>query len=397
MPSVTRGPVSTLSLLLTLLIPAACEKPFEPIAPSDLSFSIYGHLDAAADTQWVRVMPVRPSAETRPGPIDAVVTLEEMETGARVTMSDSLVSYQSITGVGELYAHNFSTTMPIVPGRHYRLTATGSNGRTASATTLIPTFENPSLQITGRSGSSPTGDVEGASYLAMVLSRQDVPKACNWPFPVHQEFLPVQDSRPTARGTVHRVPLGWSMGRRPPYVAEPPTTCPPGVALGPRRLLVIAASEPWPYDPTADLRWLTHPSSVNNIEGGIGFFAGLHTYTFPSASCTPARGRDSCTVTIDSQSATLVGLVTDGCTSRPPSTIIARLVGPPENGSREVRTDSAGIVSFPGLEPRTLYSLTLTDAGFSTQFDPVELNNISLSAGAVDTISIEMPRSCTAV
>src|SRR5690242_19115402 len=85
------------TMLAAGLLLACCEKPFEPLAPGGTAvFSIYGHLDAAADTQWVRVMPVRESLVTEPIQIDAVVTLEELETGKTVVMSDSLSRYLSI-------------------------------------------------------------------------------------------------------------------------------------------------------------------------------------------------------------------------------------------------------------------------------------------------------------
>lgn len=123
---------------------AGREKPFEPLAASGIPFSIYGHLDAARDTQWVRVMPIRESAETAPGPIDPLVTLEEMETDARVMMKDSMTRYQSmVLGDGFLYAHNFSTPIPIVPGRHYRLTAAHPDGGALSATVSHPRLAVP--------------------------------------------------------------------------------------------------------------------------------------------------------------------------------------------------------------------------------------------------------------
>src|SRR5688572_20013007 len=84
---------SVMSLLLAPLLVAGCEKPFEPLATSGIVFSIYGQLEATRDTQWVRVMLMRESVETSPGPIDAVVTLEEIETGSKVVMSDSLTRY----------------------------------------------------------------------------------------------------------------------------------------------------------------------------------------------------------------------------------------------------------------------------------------------------------------
>jgi hypothetical protein len=46
-----------------------------------------------------------------------------------------------------------------------------------------------------------------------------------------------------------------------------------------------------PFRATTQLRELSHPFAANNIEGGIGFLAGLHTHVFPFAGCIPLCGR----------------------------------------------------------------------------------------------------------
>ena len=42
---------------------------------NDLKFSVFGYLDASADTQWIRVMPLRTLVTTTPEPLGARVTL----------------------------------------------------------------------------------------------------------------------------------------------------------------------------------------------------------------------------------------------------------------------------------------------------------------------------------
>lgn len=63
-------------LIIATLLLAGCEKPFEPLSRGEFAFSLYGPLDSAADTQWVRVMPIRESVEAPAGPFEAVVMLE---------------------------------------------------------------------------------------------------------------------------------------------------------------------------------------------------------------------------------------------------------------------------------------------------------------------------------
>ena len=397
----TRLPVQIgrlcLRILSVLLVLASCEKPFEPLAPSDLAFSIYGYLDAAADTQWVRVMPIRQSLETPAGPIDAVVTLEEVETGATVVMSDSISRYLPMFGDVEVYAHNFSTTMPMVPGRRYRLTATRSDGANAWATVLVPTFETPTLQVSNRfslpasSNSTsmplPSGLISGTRYLGMVLGREDIPALCNWPFPIHQEFLPILHPA-QADGEAHRVQMAWPMiiGSRPSYVPPPPEDCP----LGPKRVLAIASGEVWLYGATASMRELAHPSLINRIEGqGLGFLAGVQTHIFPYDECTPLERASPCTITFSPRSAMLVGVTTDSCTGRPLSDIPLRLLSPSTNAIRYETTDIAGIFQFQGLEPEVPNSLALGRG--TTNFFAFEVGDVVLAESAVDTVSVEIP------
>jgi hypothetical protein len=395
MHSMLRGLNTRSLVLVAALFLAACEEPFEPIAPSDLVFSIYGHLDAGADTQWVRVMPLRESLLTEPGSVDAVVTLEELETGTIVQMSDSLSRYEVFLGNGEFYAHNFSTTLPMVPGKHYRLTATRSDGAAASVTVLIPFFESPTLVVSHTAGLLPYGTVRDTRYIGMVVSREEIPARCNLPYSVHQEFLPVVVPA-AADGDDHRVLLAWPVdGPRPPFVQRPP----PGCVLGAKRIIVVASPEPWPYDSSAEFRELSHPAAVDNIEGrGLGFVAGVHTHVFPYAVCFPLAGRSECAITFSPRSATLVGVVTNGCTGRPMDDVRVRLLGRPGDGTRIEITEELGAFQFQGLEPHVAYSLALSEVEAPGDFIPIEMGNIVLEEAAVDTMTIEMShrRDCLA-
>jgi len=71
----------------------ACDDPFLPLAESEVQLSVFGYLDAAADTQWVRVMPIRPLALTSPDSFGIIVTLENLGSGQTVELRDSLFTY----------------------------------------------------------------------------------------------------------------------------------------------------------------------------------------------------------------------------------------------------------------------------------------------------------------
>jgi hypothetical protein len=120
--------------ILALLALSSCDSSFEPIQENDrYIYSIYGYLDAAADTQWVRVMPVHEKLFAGPEPIDATVTLENLESGESQVMNDSLFQYAANT-----YAWNFWTPMELEPTGTYRLTAERSDGVTSHVTVTLP-------------------------------------------------------------------------------------------------------------------------------------------------------------------------------------------------------------------------------------------------------------------
>jgi hypothetical protein len=166
--------------------------------------------------------------------------------------------------------------------------------------------------------------------------------------------------------------------------------------LGPKRVLAIASGEPWLYGPATRLRELSHPALVNNIEGGVGFLAGVQTHVFPFAGCIPLSRTIPCTITFSPRSATLVGVVTNGCTGGPLPDEPVRLLGPAANGMRYDTTDVSGVVQFQGLEPGAVHSLALQWQITPGDFFPVEVENLVVGEAAVDTVSIEMTprRNC---
>ena len=76
--------------MIATALAAGCEHPFEPFQQNDQAiFPMYRYFHLYADTQWVRVMPVRQDLFAGPEPIDAVVTLEHVRSGRVVTLSDT--------------------------------------------------------------------------------------------------------------------------------------------------------------------------------------------------------------------------------------------------------------------------------------------------------------------
>lgn len=118
-------------LLFNVLLLSGCDQTFEPLQKNDqYYFSLYGYLDAAADTQWVRVGPARGDINKPPDPTGIEVILEHVQSGETVAMNDSLF-------VSKNYL-NYWTTMDIENEQTYRITAERADGKTSSVTVTTP-------------------------------------------------------------------------------------------------------------------------------------------------------------------------------------------------------------------------------------------------------------------
>ncbi|MEX2600247.1 MAG: hypothetical protein WD355_01285 [Balneolaceae bacterium] len=279
-----------LLLLPYLLSLSGCNETFEPWIENDrYHFSIYGYLDSSADTQWVRVMPVREDFLLDPEqPIDATVTLEHIETGETVVMSDSLFEYAH-----GAYAWNFWTTMDLEPEQTYRIRAERSDGEYSQAQTTLPSdFPTPIVAITGSSFLNPidqtaiyieevdhladvqtvfeihisqTGErhlvgiphLQNAFKLAGIASYQVV-------FDPRDDFMHLISSYPTA-----------SQVRLTTHFEEFDA-----------RIFVASAGPDYHYFPSIDEVFDPLPKALSNVENGVGYLAGMVSKTFQYRNCT---------------------------------------------------------------------------------------------------------------
>lgn len=79
--------------------------------------------------------------------------------------------------------------------------------------------------------------------------------------------------------------------------------------------------------------------------------AGVQAVVFPFATCIPSQRARPCTITFGPRSATLVGLVTNGCSGGLVEDVRVRLLNPCTNAIRYDTTDVTGVSSFQGVEP----------------------------------------------
>ncbi|MEX2601756.1 MAG: hypothetical protein WD355_08920 [Balneolaceae bacterium] len=276
-----------------VLFTTGCNESFEPWQENDrYHFSIYGYLDASADTQWVRVMPVREDLLYEPGPIDAVVTLEHLESGETVVMNDSLLSYAHGT-----YAWNFWTTMNIQPEQTYRLTAERSDGKTSSAEATLPAdFPTPYIQIEyadfRRTPVTTTIFIENVDRL---VDAQTVYRTYD-----NSAILTVPHLKDTVYidfSNEYRIIMETLEDRNLLEVYFPVPFRLPISQLGEisdgiflvgdfhKQIFLAAGGPDYHHFPSFDPKIEALPEGLSNVENGVGYLAGVVSKTIPYRMC----------------------------------------------------------------------------------------------------------------
>lgn len=348
----TRGLLAA-GLAITLM--AGCDRPFEPLAENGNGpFSMIGYLDLGADTQWVRVMPVRPSALSAPEPIDAVVTLQRVGSGRTVTLRDSLFRYRDARLDADLYAHLFWTTERLEARARYRLTATRSDGAASTALVDMP------------------GELE-FTYLNL----RDTASV-----EVRTERLLLVETFHAMRLTSgERAGSSVRRHRRPSPFGNPPTygVIVDGAPLIQERMVdvrrielrIATATAAWPPDLAPASPAAGVPDTMaSNVENGLGFVGGVATRTIPFHRCDVLALRadtrfSACMFTHDRESTSLFGRVIRQPCGRPHALAEIGVRATFADGGAALlrwRTGWGGEYRFEGIEPGAVLVLQLPGA-----------------------------------
>lgn len=252
-------------------------------------YSVFGILDAAADTQFVRIEPLRDS--TFAGGTDALkarVFAENIETGEILPWQDSVFALAAAGGVA---VRNAWTTAAFAPGAAYRFVVERreEGAQTTAEVTLPERFPVP--EVVGSPDLDLPPDqrgpilvlVEGVERLGGVRVEY-VYEACV-PTPDGENCYdhsstayPLDDTTRTAAGA-YRIEVAWQQDIPVDASAILRT-------LYSFRVTVASVSEDWPtYAPglapgeEAAEQPLPPPGINSNVENGAGFLGGAFTRT----------------------------------------------------------------------------------------------------------------------
>ena len=255
---------SRLLVLLAALLSAGCsDTAFEPFVETERAFSLFGYLDPAADTQFVRLTPLRHTPDV-PADLGATLTLEEVGTGRTVIFRDSLFHY-----AGGRRAHNFWTTAPIFTSRTYRLTATAADGATSTVQVRTPDpFLGPVLEV----GFVPWGDYWSQSIL---VDGADRFAAFDVIYDLTEPIIPGGSRRVVLPYRDRVMPLAGRLGvggRFYDELARHVGFCPEVERV---EVVIAVAGPDWPELEGVDLETLAIPTRYSNVENGLGYVGAL--------------------------------------------------------------------------------------------------------------------------
>lgn len=251
-------------VLLAALVVWGCEAPLDPIADSDLVYSMSGYLDASADTQWVRVEPFGRTSAVSDAPLDADVTLV-LPDGQRQPMTQEVRTFA--TGP----AHLFRSTADILPGQTYHVEVRGPDGRQARAEVEIPDVTDLDIELVDGIIHCPTAVfVGGAEFLVDVQARYTVRgSGRSFRFSKAESFSEAIGERTQASIyfgddalDMEVPPLPWESGVTP-------------------EIFVAIGTDDWLAPSELTLEAALAQAGFSHIEGGVGFVGGVVTRRIP--------------------------------------------------------------------------------------------------------------------
>jgi hypothetical protein len=255
---------------------SGCEENVNPFREEARYFTLFGALDMNADSQFVRVTPIRQEVEFDDGaPIDAVVTTFDLTDGSVLVWTDSLFTFDDGS-----QGHIFLAPLRIQPGHTYRMEVERSDGIIASAETTVPDLPIPVVD--------PIADA-GALFITQSvrwLGVDDAPfnvetfyrflTAPGAPFTdVAIDYEPGNQSSNTENGWQIRVDLSGDKDKILEVVPQPGRLTFMGMGMG----ITVLDDQFDPPGGRFDPEVLVQPGVFSNVENGFGFVGAMGRFT----------------------------------------------------------------------------------------------------------------------
>lgn len=277
------------SFMFVMLLFTSCENDFEPLEANDeFFFSMYGYLDAAADTQWIHITPVREQVDMLNKTPDMEVSLENLETGKVIVMKDSLFQ----RGAKFL---NFWTDQDVDYNQTYRLIAELPDGKQSEVTIMTPNeMPLPEIRVFTNPGSPPEyfvfvdkrvnlADIQAKYYIKIIASNIEIQRTISFAYRNNAEIT-------------EEFPNYYIVKLKPDAdIREIERQ----VLLPPNGKLEVVYKQV--YVATSGIEWNEEieslddviyalPQTFRNVENGLGYVIGIDSKYIPYEGCRDEDG-----------------------------------------------------------------------------------------------------------
>jgi hypothetical protein len=276
------------SAICLLSILSSCEDTFEPFQENDkFHFTMYGYLDASADTQWVRISPVRGTFDAPPEIPDMEVRLDDLKEGDSVQMKNKLVQFGN-----QFNVINAWSDKKIHSGNTYRVRALNSTGGQSQVVVTIPEpFPIPKVLTESIPGIPPKFFlfIDDVEHLADVQSRWHY--RVSTPFWEEERFqvfnLKERTISVDSRLGSYMVELQPDKEKEHLMENSLVLSTPGGqIEFLENQFFVASAGPEWD-DNISNIEDLIYhlPDGFSNVEGGLGYMVGIFSRNIPFKTC----------------------------------------------------------------------------------------------------------------
>jgi hypothetical protein len=262
---------------------AGCENAFDPIVEDPLRhYSMFGALNTIADTQWVRVTPIRDSLFLGRDSLDITVTITETESNQTDILTPVLSKVPTST-IDTVYYWSFWTTMEIEAEKQYQVQTTGPDDKVSFATvTIPPDFDPPIFDFDPEMN---TGSLIGDGIERMVIT--DVIYSLT--VIGEDEDMVIKRVETVSQLKRDRLIYNQNTGQYRisindrSYLDELYTN--QFVIIDSAKIFIAAGNDSWPDVENLTPEELVLPHVISNVEGGTGVIVGINGMIMPFEGC----------------------------------------------------------------------------------------------------------------
>lgn len=278
--------------LLISLVPifSGCEETFQPLQENDSApFSIFGYLDVSADTQWVRVTPVREQLDLPPVAPEMNISIEHPESGKMGIFEDSLFLFPD----GFHILNAWSATDILEPEQTYRLKAERPDKVESTVTITFPEdFPTPVLELY-ESVNVSILNIRGVERLVSVQLRARahvISESAGWDYVGVFRQSMTNYVRQLEPGS-YRLRSGINNGTFVYGIIPAPPRKDLEIEILDLHIFVASGGPEWREEfSSLEDRNYSLPNVISNVENGVGYLFGIVSKSIPYKSCFDSEG-----------------------------------------------------------------------------------------------------------